>query len=136
MGYPISVVGTMTESQRRRLREAGIRSTEDLLIACCDGCGRGAIAGATGIAVRLLHEWANVADLMRICGVGHTYAELLTAAGVRGVAELRAQDPSLLTARLASVHAAATAGGKTAPSAAMVADWIQQAKTLPPTVSH
>ena len=133
MGCSIRRVVAIDERHLARLRQAGIRTRDDLLLACGDSCGRGAIAGATGIAVRLLHRWADVADLTRIRGVGHGYAELLTRAGVDGVDGLRTQDPQLLAARLASLHAGRP---RSCPSAATVADWIDQARALARTVGH
>ncbi len=44
-------------------------------------------------------KWANMADLMRIRGVGEEYSELLEAAGVDTVKELKTASPRTCTPR-------------------------------------
>ena len=50
--------------------------------------GRTGIESATGISGKLILEWVNHVDLMRLDGVGSEYADLLEAAGVDSPAEL------------------------------------------------
>ncbi|MBM3487812.1 MAG: DUF4332 domain-containing protein [Alphaproteobacteria bacterium] len=76
-----------------------------------------------------------MADLMRISGVGGEYAELLEAAGVDTVKELRTRN----TANLAKAMASANEQKKLTrrvPSETEVTKWINQAKTLDPKVSY
>ena len=51
-----------------------------------------------------LLKWANMADLMRISGVGAEYSELLEAAGVDTVKELRNRNAENLAAKMAEVN--------------------------------
>jgi len=72
---------------------------------------------------------------MRISGVGGEYAELLEAAGVDTVKELRTRN----TANLAKAMASANEQKKLTrrvPSETEVTKWINQAKTLDPKVSY
>jgi predicted flap endonuclease-1-like 5' DNA nuclease len=91
--------------------------------------GRKAIAEATGIDEKCILRWANMADRMRIKGVGEDYAELLEAAGVFTVKELKYRNP----ANLAKAMAKANVERKLVqlpPSEKAVVRWIEHARKL------
>ena len=73
----------------KKLRAAGVRSTDALLKKGGAKKGRDALADATGFSSATILEWVNRADLMRVKGVGSEYSDLLEAAGVDTVKELR-----------------------------------------------
>ena len=54
----------------QKLIEAGIKTTDDLLEAGTTPKERETLAEKTGISGTLILEWVNLADLMRIKGVG------------------------------------------------------------------
>ncbi len=118
-----------------KLEAASIATTGDLLKACADPKGRKALAQSTGIDEARLLKWANMADLMRIKGIGKQYAELLEAAGVDTVKELKQRVAANLAAKMAEVNAARKLT-RAVPAAKMVAGWIEQAKNLPPMLSY
>jgi predicted flap endonuclease-1-like 5' DNA nuclease len=97
--------------------------------------GRAALAEKTGISEKLILRWVNHADLIRLKGVGPQYAELLEAAGVDTVKELRNRNAANLTTKLVEINEAKNIAGTT-PSAKQVEGWIEEAKTLEPKVSH
>lgn len=72
-----------------KLGEIGILTTEDLLTAGATRKGRQELVEKSGISDKLILRWVNMADLMRVPGVGEEYSELLEAAGVDTVKELR-----------------------------------------------
>ena len=82
MAYKIEEVEGIGPSYGAKLKEAGIDDTDDFLKLCCDAKGRKEAAEKTGISEKMLLTWANMADLMRVNGVGKQYAEILHAAGV------------------------------------------------------
>lgn len=118
-----------------KLEAVGIRSVDDLLGRCAAAKGRGEVAEATGISAQKLLDWVNMADLMRLTGVGPEFAELLEAAGVDTVKELQHRRADNLQEKLAEVNAARKLCRRT-PAATEVGRWIEEAKTLPPLVSH
>lgn len=125
----------------KKLRAASIRSCERLLTLCCDRKGRRTVAESTGIGEAVLLEWANRADLMRIKGVGSEYSDLLEAAGVDTVKELRRRKAENLTAKMIEVNAAHVKKTKKsivrrAPALSEVTRWIEQASALDPVISH
>lgn len=125
----------------KKLRAAGIKTCERLLTLCCDKKGRKAVSGETGIGEAVLLEWANRADLMRIKGVGSEYSDLLEAAGVDTVKELRRRNAQNLTAAMVECNDAHVKKTKKSivrrtPSLGEVTRWIDQAKTLDPVITH
>ena len=118
-----------------RLKAAGIATVEALLEQGGGAKGRGAIAGATGINEQLILTWVNHADLIRLNGVGPQFAELLEAAGVDTVKELRNRKAANLATRLIVINEAKNISGTT-PSERQVTAWIEEAKALEPKVSH
>jgi len=118
-----------------RLKAAGVRSTGRLLESARTVKGRKQLAEKTGIDVKQLLCWANVADRMRIRGISKEYAELLQAAGVDTVRELKYRNP----AKLAQAMAEANRRRKLVrllPSQGSVARWIEDAKKLPLKISY
>ena len=85
-----------------KLKDAGVDTVEELLLKGAKPKGREDLATATGISGKLILEWVNLADLMRINGVGEEYADLLEEAGVDTVKELATRNAGNL-AELATV---------------------------------
>lgn len=135
MNYKIAEIEGIGEAFAAKLQACKIGTTNDLLKACADPKGRKALAQATGIDEGRLLKWANMADLMRIKGVGRQYAELLEASGVDTVKELKQRVPAKLAAKMAEVNAAKELT-RAVPAEKMVASWIEQAKALPPALSY
>jgi predicted flap endonuclease-1-like 5' DNA nuclease len=130
MSYPIADLDGIEPGVAAKLKSVGIRSTRRLLEAAKDPKGRKALAEKTGINEKSVLRIANMADRMRIKGVGEEYAELLAAAGVDTVRELRYRNP----ANLAEKMAAANKQHKLVrllPSEKAIGRWIDDAKKLP-----
>jgi hypothetical protein len=129
MSYPIADLERLTPGVAAKLKSIGIRTTGRLLERAKDLKGRKAIAEATGIDEKCVLRWANMADRMRIKGVGEDYAELLEAAGVDTVKELKYRNP----ANLAKAMAKANIERKLVqlpPSEKAVVRWIEYARKL------
>lgn len=117
------------------LREHGIRSTDDLLQAGSSKKGRAKLAEQTGLSEPRVLKCVNMADLFRVKGVAGQYAELLEAAGVDTVKELKNRNADNLAAKMEEANAAKRLVRKT-PSVKVVASWIDQAKKLPGVVTY
>ncbi len=76
-----------------KLAAVGIKTTDDLLAAGAKPYDREKLAESTGISPKLILEWVDKVDLMRISGVGSQYSDLLEAAGVASPAELAQAEP-------------------------------------------
>jgi predicted flap endonuclease-1-like 5' DNA nuclease len=101
----------------------------------CFGKGPQNGGQAAGLDETQLLKWANMADLMRISGVGEEYSELLEAAGVDTVKELKQRKAENLAARMEEVNGAKKLVRRR-PSVKQGTRWIEQAKSLAPTISR
>ena len=129
MSYPITVIGGIDGDVAVSLKSVGIRSTNKLLEQARTVKGRKILAEKTGLPEKQLLCWANMADRMRIKGISKEYAELLQAAGVNTLKELRYRSP----ANLAKAMAEANVKRKMVrllPSEKVVTRWIATAQKL------
>ena len=121
--------------QATKLRKARIRTTEALLKAGATKKGRRTIAASSEISEKLILEWVNRADLMRVRGVGEEYSDLLEAAGVDTVKELRRRNAGSLLGMMVSINGKRRLVRRL-PTEMMVARWVDHAKELPPVVTY
>ena len=89
---------------QEKLSKAGVRTVEGLLELGASRSGRKKIAEDSGIDESKILDWVNMADLFRIKGVASQFAELLKAAGVDTVKELRNRNAENLHAKLVEVQ--------------------------------
>lgn len=118
-----------------KLKEAGINTTAALLEKGAMPKGRKEIAEKSGISDALILQWVNHADLFRIKGVGPEYADLLEAAGVDTVVELAQRKAENLYEKMVSVNEQKKLVRRL-PLKSQVANWIEQAKSLPRVVNY
>ena len=125
----IDTIEGIGHKQATSLRKARIRTVEALLKKGATRKGRREIAAATGIGDKLILAWVNRADLMRVRGVGEEYSDLLEAAGVDTVKELRRRNPANLLASMIEVNSK-KALVRRLPTEAMVERWVEHAGEL------
>jgi predicted flap endonuclease-1-like 5' DNA nuclease len=135
MSYKIQEIEGIGPAYAEKLAAADIDTTDELLKLCCDAKGRKATAEKTGVSESQLLKWANMADLMRISGIGSEFSELLEAAGVDTVKELRNRNAGNLAAKMAEVNEQKKLT-RTVPSEKTVTGWIDQAKSMEPLITH
>lgn len=135
MSYSIDEIEGIGPAYAEKLKAVGIRTTEAYLERAKDPKGRKALAEETGIDDKRILKWANMADLMRISGVGEEYSELLEAAGVDTVKELKHRVPANLHAKMKEVNEAKKLV-RQLPSESGVEKWVAQAKELPAVMTY
>ena len=135
MVYKIIDIEGVGEVYAEKLIAAGIKDTDALLEKCAKPAGRKELEKETEIAGKLILKWTNHADLMRINGVGPQFSELLEAAGVDTVKELRNRVPANLQAKLEEVNAAKNLVNRV-PALVEVEKMVAQAKELPPLMEY
>jgi predicted flap endonuclease-1-like 5' DNA nuclease len=118
-----------------KLAKAKVGSTVTLLARGATSAGRKELSKASGVSEKMLLEWVNRADLMRIKGVGEEYSDLLEAAGVDTVPELSKRKPANLLEAMTVTNKKKKLV-RQLPTEAKVTDWVAQAKTLPKVVKH
>ena len=135
MSHPIADLERLTPGVAAKLKAAGIRTSGKLLEKAKDAKGRKLLAERTGIDVKCILRWANMADRMRIKGVGEEYAELLEAAGVDTVKELKYRNPHNLAQAMAEANTKRRLV-RLLPSEKAVVRWIEHAKKLPLKITY
>jgi len=131
----LTTIEGIGEVYAQKLQAVGIVTVEELLNVGATPKGRQELEEKSGIGHALILEWVNLADLMRIKGVGEEYSDLLEEAGVDTVKELRNRRADNLYEALVSTNAEKKLV-RQLPSRRQVADWVLQAKALPPKVSY
>ncbi|HKF13228.1 MAG TPA: DUF4332 domain-containing protein [Xanthobacteraceae bacterium] len=135
MSYSISAIEDIHADEAKALKSIGIRTTEKLLEAAKSPKGRKLLATKTELDEKRLLRWANLADKLRIKGMGKEYAGLLCEVGVDTVKELRYRNP----AKLAKTMAEANKKRKLVrflPSERLVTRWVENARRLPQKITY
>ncbi len=118
-----------------KLRKVRVRTTEALLKTAATRKGRKELAEATGLTDTQILEWVNRADLMRVRGVGEEYSDLLEAAGVDTVRELRRRNAANLLDAMVDANSKKRLVRRL-PTLSMVERWVAHANELEPVVTY
>lgn len=135
MSYPIQEIQGIGPNYASKLIGIGINTVAKLLEDGGTKSGRSRLSESTGIPEPLILTWVNHADLMRINGVGDQFAELLEAAGVDTVKELRNRNPENLHAKVTELNALKNLSGRV-PSLSEIQGMIDQARDLEPVLTY
>lgn len=118
-----------------KLETAGIKTVEKLLVVAGGKKGRQTLAESTGIDESRILSWVNMADLFRINGVGPQFSELLHAAGVDTIKELRTRNAANLHAKIVEVNTEKNLANAV-PALSRIEKFIEEAKGMEPAVTH
>jgi len=135
VSYPIKNLDGIDAETAATFRSVGIRTTKKLLEVARTSKGRKLLAEKTGIDEKCLLRLANMADRMRVKGLGADYAELLRLCGVDTVRELKYRNPARLAAAMREANEKRKLV-KLLPSDKTVGRWIDQAKKLPLKITY
>jgi len=135
MAYKIDEIEGIGPAYAEKLSAAGIATTDDLLDKCCTPAGRADVAEKTGMGESTILKWTNMADLMRISGIGPQFSELLKGAGVDTVKELRNRNADNLAETMEKVNDEKKLA-RTSPPAATVSKWVDAAKAMDPKITY
>jgi len=133
----ITAIEGIGPKYRTKLAAADIRTCEKLLAVGATRKGRKQLADTCGLSEKRILEWVNRADLMRINGVSTQYSDLLEAAGVDTVKELKRRKAANLHEAMAATNARRKNPlVRQVPALSQVERWIASAKELPAVVKH
>ena len=129
----IDQVAGIRHKDATKLRKVGVKTSMVLIEKASTGRGRSELTVVSGIEQRRLRTWVNHADLLRVSGVGTEYAELLVAAGVDTLRDLRRRNPTALLAKIIALNGKERVVARL-PTEAMVDGWIEAAKDVDPSM--
>lgn len=118
-----------------KLKKIGVSQTKHLLTRGASKKGRKILAKESGCTEAQILKWTNMADLMRIRGVGEEYSELLEAAGIGTVNELSKRKPENLHRAMSETNVRRKLV-RQLPSVVQLENWVAQAKTLQPLLAY
>lgn len=133
--YSIEAIEGIGKVYGAKLAGVGVKTTAALLTRAATPRGRKALAEESGIDDGRILKFANLADLMRVKGVAVQYSELLEAAGVDTVKELRNRRADNLQAKMVEINAAKKLV-RSVPSLPAVTKWIAEANALKPVLEY
>ena len=135
MSYKIDEIEGIGPANAAKLAAANIITTDDLLDKCCAPAGRKEVAETTGVGESTILKWSNMADLMRVSGIGSQFSELLKAAGVDTIKELRTRNAANLADAMEKVNNEKKLA-RTSPPEVTVTKWIDAAKKMDPKMTY
>ncbi len=135
MAYKIIDIQGVGDVYAQKLTAAGIITVDDILAKGKTPKGRKELEEETGISGKLILTWVNHADLFRVKGIGPQFSELLEAAGVDTVKELKTRRADNLVAKMQEVNEAKHLT-KVVPTVAQIQEMIDLAKELEPMVTY
>ena len=118
-----------------KLESIGINNSDNLLEQGKTPDGRKDLVEKTGISSKLIMEWVNLCDLIRIKGVGEEYSDLLEEAGVDTVVELATRNAENLHKKMLEVNEEKNLV-RSPPTLDQVTAWVAEAKTLPRGIEY
>ncbi len=135
MAYSIASIDDLDSDEAATLKSVGIRTTEKLLEAAKSPKGRRELAAMTELDEKRLLHFANLADKLRIKGMGKEYAGLLCAVGVDTVKELKYRNPHKLVKSMADANKKRKLV-RFLPSEKLVKRWVEHARKLPQKITY
>jgi hypothetical protein len=129
--YNVSEVPLLVaEADARKLHQAGLHSTGDVLAKGATARGRAALARRAGLPRATIDALARRADLLRLDDISPNEVLLLEAAGVKSVTALGKWDARQLSRAVGAANDAKKIAPP-APTDARLRAWIAQARSLP-----
>lgn len=130
--WPIDQLPGLSQDSQQGLHTCGIHTTHDLLRQTQTGPKKQAIAARLHIHPQHLNKWVALADLARIPAVGCQYCGLLLHAGIASPEQLVQTPLPRLHRQLLRLYVSMMQRQDLCPSLDMVAQWLQQARSLQP----
>ncbi|MDA2969721.1 MAG: DUF4332 domain-containing protein [Actinomycetota bacterium] len=127
--HSIDSINGMTHTEATKLRRARVRTTKTFLQIASTRSGRALLTRETGISSPKLLHWARRAELMKIKNLGRDYADLLEAAGVETVAELRRRNPESLHDLMQRINNKKNIVDRM-PSLKRITNWVEDSKDI------
>jgi predicted flap endonuclease-1-like 5' DNA nuclease len=132
-GTPIEAIEGIGPGFGGKLRADGIDTIEKLLTTCATDEGVAEVCKCVDLDETTVRNWATMADLMRIKGLGGQWAELMWRSGISSVQDLASQEVAPLRLRFREVNDAEHRVAEL-PGENRVTGFIDQARSLDPVL--
>lgn len=125
--WEISVysVDWLSESEAETLAEASILTLMDLWMGSTV-----IISNRTGLSPQTILRWQEIADLIRVDGIGSESARLLVGAGINSVRELARCEIADVKARVEKALKKSPKLAKHKPGDKTIENWVKNALTI------
>lgn len=110
------------------LKKAKITTTGEILERGICRTSRENLANKLGISERLISKWVNLADLLRVKGIGKKYLKLLDKIGIGNLNKLSKQDPDNILQKINSLDEEDLKKIKRKPSKKTIRRWIEESR--------
>lgn len=120
----------LSETDRAKLQQCGIQTTQDLLRQGRSIDSRQALAARLQMHVQHINKWVALADLARIPAVGCQHCGLLLHAGIGSPHQLAQTPLPRLHQQILKLQVATFQRRDLCPSLGEVERWIEQAKSI------
>ena len=131
--YDIEEIEGIGPAIGKRLRGQGIATVGDLLRSAETVAQKQAIydqLGLDNIDLTEIDRWVSMADLMQVPGIGSQYSELLEAAGVYSISDLKQVNAMDMVSRMRTANKANKITKHALPDESTVESWILKAISL------
>ena len=126
----VDIPQAVAAADSEKLKAAGIATTDDLLARAANPRARKELAQKTRLDEKKLKTYVEMADLLRIPGVGPDMVRLFGAARVHTTRELAQKDAKKFYDAVMAVNDKQKVS-QNPPEEKSIAAWIEKAKELP-----
>jgi Domain of unknown function (DUF4332) len=130
--WDIGQLPGLSDQHQEQLLAYGIRTTKDLLEQTKTPVRRQALATQLQLHIQHVNKWVALANLSRIPAVGSQYCGLLLHAGISSPEQLAHTPLPRVHQQILKLQVATLQRQDLCPSLHEVAEWIRQARLLPP----
>lgn len=126
----IDAINGIGPKYKRKLNDIGIRTTNDLLKRALRAKNRRKLFSETDLSLTDLYEWAGMASLLIVNGIGPKYAHILSEAGVHNIGQLSSQSSTLISEMLSTLKSEKPRLVDSQLSRKRLEVWINEAKII------
>ena len=127
---PVDEINGIGPKYKRKLNDIGIRTTNDLLKRALRAKDRRRLFSETDLSLKDLYDWAGMASLMIVSGIGPENADILSKAEIENLGQLANQNSAVAAEKIEQLKERKPKVVKRKPSQKTLASWIDEARIL------
>ena len=127
---PVDAIKGIGPKYKRKLTGIGIRTTNDLVKRALRTKDRKRLFSETDLSLKDLYDWAGMASLIMVNGIGPENAEILSRASIENIGQLANQDSAAAVKKIEQLKERQPKVVKRKPSQKTLTSWIDEARIL------